>query len=1276
LNTFLLFFARYIKDFWKLLSEPFEILPPTERRLSIISSSFLLISALGVWLERIVGRNTPLAALILLIISYFIARTRWHKVATLVLLVTLSFPSYLVALTTSNPSASILNNAFIWITLPLLLSSLIYSVRATIVFVFANILVILSLPFIRSELTLLVISGSLGFYIIVSVFVIIVMIQRNQLEGYRQEELIENRNQLAKEAVQRRKFAEQAQRRADQLVMLNEIGSVVSSLQDLEKALELICHQVKRHIPLDVFYVGLYDESTDIVSYPIVFDNGQRWEEKPAALQESPLISRVIQTRQPFIWNQDENELNDLSGYSLLGDPSRNTASVLITPMQLGDRLVGVISAQSYAMNFYNEEHLMLLGAIAQQVAIAIENTRLFEQTRKRAQRLAILNDIARELSTLTDLPTLLENVYLQIQEALSTDLFFINLIDKERDKVYFPFMYDEGRRWEQKPKSLAELDGSFTGKAIQTRQPLLINEWSDSPPKEGDASLPIVGDDKKISKSLMFAPMLFGNEPIGVISVQSYRPSAYSEEDLNLLSGIANQVAIAVQNTRLLDETKYNEGYLATLNELGRVVSELRDLPDLLEVIYREVKKHLNVDAFFVGLHHPENDTVTYPLMYDEEVKYQLDPDKVTLHSFMYGLLHGGRATRILRTEDEMVLADSEKGMLGNNAKKSASLMYAPLRVGEQVIGVISVQSYALNAYTEDDLALLVGIGNQVGVAIQNARLLEEVKQNAQQLAILNEVGRAVSKIMDLPALLETVYEQGRKSLSMDAFFVGLYHPEVEEVSFPIMYDSGIRYEQTRGIVSKNSFLRRFLNGEKSILMLRTKEELEEGITYQKTLGKENKMSASLMAAPLLSRGQVIGLISAQSYTLNAYDESDLRLLEGIANQVSIALENSRLYTSAQEEIKERERIEMELQKERDFAVQVMNTLGQGVSVSMLDGNYEYVNPSFARMLGYEPQDMIGEPSEHFAVPDDAGTHTEQREHRQAGEATTYETRLRHKDGHTVHALVTGVPRYLNGRIIGSIAAITDLTERKQTEIERENLFKEMEAKNAELERFTYTVSHDLKSPIVTIGGFLGFLEEDIKKGRYDRIPRSASRIREATKKMQRLLNELLELSRIGRIANPTVDVPFGELVSETLELVEGQVKGIQVEVRAAAEFPVVHVDRVRMMEVIQNLITNAVKFMGDQKNPRILIGMEVREGTPCFFVKDNGIGIAPEFHERVFGLFNKLDPFSEGTGIGLALVKRIVEVHGGKIWVESELGKGATFFFTLENTKQEETL
>ena len=235
------------------------------------------------------------------------------------------------------------------------------------------------------------------------------------------------------------------------------------------------------------------------------------------------------------------------------------------------------------------------------------------------------------------------------------------------------------------------------------------------------------------------------------------------------------------------------------------------------------------------------------------------------------------------------------------------------------------------------------------------------------------------------------------------------------------------------------------------------------------------------------------------------------------------------------------------------------------------------------------------------------------------------------------------------------------ELTQRKQ-------LIAELAAKNAELERFTYTVSHDLKSPLFTIRGFLGYLEKDLLEGDHARFRADAYRIAEATERMQQLLNDLLELSRVGRLMNEPVEIQMNELVRDVLALVEGQIHERGVEVHVQNDLPRVFADRQRIMEVLQNLVDNAVKFMGAQSQPRVEIGQAGEEhGMPVIFVRDNGIGISNSHFERVFGLFNKLDPRSEGTGIGLALVRRIIEFHGGRIWVQSEPGAGSAFFFTL---------
>jgi signal transduction histidine kinase len=246
------------------------------------------------------------------------------------------------------------------------------------------------------------------------------------------------------------------------------------------------------------------------------------------------------------------------------------------------------------------------------------------------------------------------------------------------------------------------------------------------------------------------------------------------------------------------------------------------------------------------------------------------------------------------------------------------------------------------------------------------------------------------------------------------------------------------------------------------------------------------------------------------------------------------------------------------------------------------------------------------------------------------------------------------------------NVALTAEIAERKHAEATREELILELEAKNAELERFTYTVSHDLKSPLITIRGFLGLLKQDMERGEAARIEGDIAHIAAATTMMGSLLDHLLDLSRIGRVVNPPQAMAFGELAHEALELVR-QLAEREAHVVIAPDLPLIIGDRNRLVEVLQNLLDNAIKFLGDQPQPQITIGYRQEDEDTVWYVQDNGIGIEPRYHDKVFGLFERLDPTSEGTGIGLALVKRIIEVHGGRIWVESQPGQGATFYFTL---------
>ena len=262
-------------------------------------------------------------------------------------------------------------------------------------------------------------------------------------------------------------------------------------------------------------------------------------------------------------------------------------------------------------------------------------------------------------------------------------------------------------------------------------------------------------------------------------------------------------------------------------------------------------------------------------------------------------------------------------------------------------------------------------------------------------------------------------------------------------------------------------------------------------------------------------------------------------------------------------------------------------------------------------------------------------------------------------KDGRVIER--HGFPMIMDGTVIGRVWSFCDITERKRQE-------KELSEKNLELERFTYTVSHDLKSPLVTVKTFLGYLEQDMLTPDAERIKQDVGYMRTAADKMGRLLDELLNLARVGRKSNPPVRITFQELAREAVRLVAGRISTSRAEVQVADASVVLEGDRPRLVEIWQNLVENACKFMGDQPKPRVEIGVEQRGAETVFFVRDNGEGIDPRYHDKVFSLFEKLNPKVEGTGMGLALVKRVVDLYKGRIWVESDgPGRGANFLFTL---------
>lgn len=335
--------------------------------------------------------------------------------------------------------------------------------------------------------------------------------------------------------------------------------------------------------------------------------------------------------------------------------------------------------------------------------------------------------------------------------------------------------------------------------------------------------------------------------------------------------------------------------------------------------------------------------------------------------------------------------------------------------------------------------------------------------------------------------------------------------------------------------------------------------------------------------------------------------------------------------------------------------------------------GRYTYISDVAREVLGYNPQEIINLMHFYDLHPEKGREHFKKESFavfQQQGTFQDVENPMVTRSGKVIWVATTGIPiRDKQGRLTGYRGSDTDISDRKQAQLA-------LDLKNRELEQFVYAVSHDLKSPLITVRMFLELLEHDINKGSTAETEENFFHLRRATDKMAQLLDALYTIFKAGHLSDQPLALPVNDLVASCLTTLSGAIKQRQPVIKVA-DFPqTLWGDPVRLEQIWQNLIENALKYLGDQPQPHIVVGYEESDDGPVFFVCDNGMGIDPKQTQRIFGIFSQLDAHSEGIGLGLALVKKIVENYQGTIWAESGgLDQGSCFRFTLPGAATSDT-
>ncbi len=391
--------------------------------------------------------------------------------------------------------------------------------------------------------------------------------------------------------------------------------------------------------------------------------------------------------------------------------------------------------------------------------------------------------------------------------------------------------------------------------------------------------------------------------------------------------------------------------------------------------------------------------------------------------------------------------------------------------------------------------------------------------------------------------------------------------------------------------------------------------------------------------------------------------------------------------------EITEKHLLEKEVQdflKERNLTkgdlmkyASIVSSSDDAIIGATLDGKITSWNRGAEEIYGYFAGEMLGQRMEALFPGEQRISVDELRmKIRQGISVKHYETVHQRKDGQRIYVSLTISPiRAAEEKVIAVSVISRDVTERKRVEKIMEHQRQELQKTNQELDSFVYTASHDLRAPLRAISSFAEFLEEDYQKKLDDQGKAYILKIRNGAMRMSKLIDDLLTLSQVSRMENPFEDVVVHDLLEGVLDRLEFETQRTGTMVRMDAAMPVMHCDRIKISEVFVNLIHNAIKFSSKntQRKPVVEVGYRDVDGYHEFHVKDNGIGIDPEYHQQIFGFLRRLHTAQEydGSGVGLSIVKRIVDEHGGEIWVTSKLGEGATFCFTIpKNLKNRKKL
>jgi GAF domain-containing protein/anti-sigma regulatory factor (Ser/Thr protein kinase) len=1091
---------------------------------------------------------------------------------------------------------------------------------------------------------------------------------------------------------QTERFATELGYRAERLGVINRIALAISSTLDLDEILQTAARELARVFDVKQTGIILFDPE---LSYGRVAAEFQEIPDDTGAgvripLANNPSLQRVMATKQPLAITNARQDPLTMSIRDVV--EMRNIESILIVPLVTKGKVIGTIGLDAIDKpRVFTSDEIDLAQTIANQLVLAIENAQLYAAEAQRRREAETLQAATLAISTTLDLQTILELILSELRQVVPYDSASVQQLEGNGLRIIGAYGFSSleevlGLRFD------LEATDNPNREVVRSRAPLILKDAPSSYQqfqREPHAQARI--------RSWLGVPLLFGDRPIGMLALDKQESAYYTERHARLALAFGAQAAMAIENARLYQEMSHHLEEVQILNKVALAATSTLDFD---EVVRRGMKALLGMRNFervnVLLMDQAQNDLWLHPALADSDVFPQRASIRIPVGKGIAGrVAQIGEPARVndVRLEPNYIAGYPD----------SLSELCVPLRAGQRIIGVLDVQSTQLDAFSESDERLLTTLAGQLSTVLENSRLYAETYQRMRELASLMEVSQALNEAADLETVLDIVLQEAFALIGTGEGSIILIDPPDGD-QLRIVADRGLGEEvveafNSRPVSRHEGTYRRALSTGQIVEVADTASDAD-------FLDDVGSRAQQVTNVPLIADRGPIGLIAVDGLPR---DDTARRLLMSLAGIAAVAIDKERLHQETVVRL-------AEVSTLYTLSTQITSSLSttsvlqsivsilrmtldcRACSIFLIDRMGEYLQlevasgPSvawkgIARLkLGEGISGRVITERRSIYVPD-----------------TTLEPDFIFFDPQIRSLLV--VPLLVRGEVIGTLSIddtepnafdqevrlLTIAAAQAAVAIENAQLYESLQSSYEELEHafdelrhldkskseLIQNISHELRTPLTFIRGYVELLQEGELGALLDEQKKAVDIVASKSEVLSTLVDDIISMLQAGREQVRTGPVSISKVGHFAVEAARASAEdvGLNLAEEIPEGLPPVQGEMRRLGQVFDNLIQNAIKF--SKPGGTITVRILEEERQIRAEVQDEGIGIPPDELDRIFDRFYQVNGTTTrhfaGTGLGLAIVKQIVEAHGGEVGVQSKVGEGSVFFFTIPKATTE---